>query len=327
MIFNAETGFTLTSPNLQRTRTTTEIRCITQGGRGMISTYVRRRRLGLELIELRSRHDMSGQVLADKIGVARQRISRLENGHVRPDLDEIIRILSEFHIEGEEWARLVAIARDAQAHGWWERYADEMGQRQALCANLEAGATAILEYQMTFLPGLLQLPEFTQARADADHDGNRPPFQPDRALEARQRRQKLLERPDGPTYEVIIDELAIRRRAAPKPIVAAQLLHIVEQTRARTKLTARVLPIGAHLAGYAIPRSAFFIYHYPDDPPVVMVDTATTDYIVTDPAEAGRYLRLYDTLRDAALSTEDSLQFLAQLGVENQPSYRLEHTA
>jgi transcriptional regulator with XRE-family HTH domain len=293
----------------------------------MISTYVRRRRLGHEIIALRDRHGMSGQVLAGKIGVARQRISRLENGHVRPDLDEIMRILSacKLEVNGGEWTRLVSIARDAQAHGWWERHADEMGQRQALCANLEAGANTILEYQMTFLPGLLQLPEFTQARMCADHDAYPPPFDPSQALQARQRRQQLVERPDGPGYEVIIDELAIRRRTAPPPVVAAQLLHIVAQGRTRPKLTVRVLPIDAHVNGYSVPRSAFFIYRYPEDPPVVMVDTVTSDHIVADPAEAGLYELLYTTIRDASLSTEDSLRLLAQAGHETRTAKRREH--
>jgi Domain of unknown function (DUF5753) len=43
-----------------------------------------------------------------------------------------------------------------------------MGDRQALYANLEAGAATIREYQQTFLPGLLQIPEFVRARCDAD---------------------------------------------------------------------------------------------------------------------------------------------------------------
>jgi transcriptional regulator with XRE-family HTH domain len=282
----------------------------------MISTYVRRRRLALELIALRERNGMSGQDLADAIDVARQRISRLENGHVRPDLDEVMRILKVFAVEGEQWTQLLTIARDAQEHGWWERHADEMGQRQALCANLEAGATRILEYQMTFLPGLLQIPEFTRARARADRDAYPPPYDAERALDARAARQRLLERPGGPAYNVIIDELALRRHAAPPLVVAAQLRHIVAQARVRASLAVHVMPIDAAIADYAIPRSAFFIYHYPDDPPVVMVDTVTSDHILTDNAEALRYERLYEALRAAALGVEASLNFLADLAEE-----------
>ena len=34
----------------------------------------------------------------------------------------------------------MTVAREAQERGWWEKFSDQMGPRQALCANLEAGA-------------------------------------------------------------------------------------------------------------------------------------------------------------------------------------------
>ena len=102
------------------------------------------------------------------------------------------------------------------------------GTRQALYANLEAGASAIREYQMVFLPGLLQIPEYTEARARIDRAQSGTAYQPARALEARAGRQRMVERPGGPRYQVIIDELAIRRHAVPPEVVTAQLDHLVE---------------------------------------------------------------------------------------------------
>ena len=40
----------------------------------------------------------------------------------------------------------MTIAREAGEKGWWESY-KTMGDRQAMYANLEAGAVAIREYQ------------------------------------------------------------------------------------------------------------------------------------------------------------------------------------
>jgi transcriptional regulator with XRE-family HTH domain len=282
----------------------------------MISSYVRRRRLASELIALRERRGMSGQELADAIGVARQRVSRLENGHVRPFLDEVIRILETLGVEGDEWTRLMNIARDAQEYGWWERHADEMGPRQALCANLEAGASEISEYQITLIPGLLQIPAYTSARIVADRDAHPPKFDPNRAMQARLARQQMLERPGGPRYQVVIDELAIRRPAAPAAVMVEQLRHIVEVAKSRTTVTVRVLPIAAVLPDNLIPRTAFGIYRYPDDPSVVLVDTITSDLIVADTAEADRYQKLYESLINAALTETDSLRLLARLADE-----------
>lgn len=279
----------------------------------MISPFVRRRRLGAELIRLREDHGYSSDKLAKAIGVTRQRVSRLENGHVRPDLDEVMRILDLLGVGEKRWNQIMTIAREAQERGWWEKFADEMGPRQALYANLEAGARAISEYQMTLLPGLLQIPTFTEIRTRADQAAYPEPFNPARALEARAARQRVLQRPGGPTYEVIIDELAVRRLAAPPDIVRAQLDHLVEIGRDRQKITIRVLPLTATIAGHAVPRSPFFTYRYPDpaDPVVVAVDTITSDLVLTDPTDTNRYLDLYRRLQDAALAPSDSLDLLA----------------
>ncbi|MEU8075886.1 helix-turn-helix transcriptional regulator [Catellatospora citrea] len=278
----------------------------------MISPYVRRRRLASEIIRLRDEHGYSAARLARAVGVARQRISRLENGHVRPDLDEIMRLLAELGVAGPRCNEIIGIARDAQENGWWEKFATQMGPRQALYADLEAGARAICEYQLTLLPGLLQIPPFTEARASVDRSAHGHEFDRERAVQARAARQQVMRRPDGPTYEVVIDELAVRRLAAPAHVVCSQLDHIIEVGHTEPKITVLVLKVDARIAHNAMARSPFSIYRYPDagDPTVVAVDTVTSDLVLTDSAEVAHYVDLYDHLRAAALSPADSLDFL-----------------
>lgn len=185
----------------------------------MVSPFVRRRRLAMEILRLRDEYEYSADRLASAVGVKRQTISRIENGHVRPDPDPIMRILAVFNVGEKRWAQIMTIAREAQERGWWERHAEQMGPRQALAASLEAGAQRIFEYQMTLLPGLLQTPTFSQARVHADPSAHTEGVEPARALEARITRQRLLDRPGGPVYDVVVDELAIRRFAAPVAVV------------------------------------------------------------------------------------------------------------
>src|SRR5262249_8509165 len=166
-----------------------------------------------------------------------------------------MRILDVFNVGQKRWDQIMTIAREAQERGWWEKFADEMGPRQARYANLEAGARSINEYQMTLLPGLLQVPAFTEARARADRGAYPEQFDPARALEARAARQRMVARPGGPTYQVVIDEIAVRRLAAPAPVVAAQLQHLVDVGKNRKKVTIRVLPLAAHIFGHAVSAS------------------------------------------------------------------------
>ncbi|MGH9212097.1 MAG: helix-turn-helix domain-containing protein [Acidimicrobiales bacterium] len=276
----------------------------------MISPYVRRLRLAAELRTLRTQRGLTHEQLAKKIGQSRASISRLENGHVIDQAD-ILKILDALEVEGDRWTQLLTIAREAGERGWWESN-KEMGRRQALSADLEAGASTIREFQMSFLPGLLQTADFARARVDAEGLGETLGRAADRAVEARNGRQRMLRRPGGPTYQVIIDELAIRRRAAPAEIVKAQLYHVTARVNGDPKTTVHVLPVDAAIENFSVPRSAFSIYTFPDpgDPTVVAVDTVTDDLVLTDEHDVKRYEDLFNRLCDAALPVTESLRFM-----------------
>lgn len=277
----------------------------------MISPYVRRLRLAEELRTLRNSKGLTHEQLAKRIGQSRAQISRLENGHVA-DQDDVMRILDALGVEDDRWTTIMTIAREAGERGWWESN-KAMGERQALYANLEAGATSIREFQMTFIPGLLQTPEFTRARIEAEQEpGSKLPYTPEKAIEARLGRQRMLRRPGGPTYHLVLDELAVRRRTAPEEVVKAQLYHMTATVNGNSKYKIQVLPVDAEIAGYNVPRSAFSIYDFrdEDDPNVVAVDNLTEDMVLTDPEPVRRYSELFDQLAEAALTPEDSLELL-----------------
>jgi transcriptional regulator with XRE-family HTH domain len=279
----------------------------------MISPYVRRLRLAQELRAVRAEGGLTHEQLARKIGQSRAQISRLENGHV-VDQDDVMKILDALDVDDERWTRIMTIAREAGERGWWESNR-AMGERQALYANLEAGAQTIREFQMAFIPGLLQTPEFTRARASVDARRDQGPYNPDGAADGRVGRQRMLRRPGGPTYEVIIDELAVRRGAAPREVVKAQLYHIAATVNGNPKITARVLPVVAEIENFSVPRSAFSVYTFPDsdDPTVVAVDTVTDDLLLTNEGDVARYEELFLRLREASLPMQDSLELLIEV--------------
>jgi transcriptional regulator with XRE-family HTH domain len=278
----------------------------------MISPYVRRLRLAAELRALRTHAGVTHVQLAKMIGQSRAQISRLENGHVI-DQDDVMRILDALGVEDEQWTAIMKIAREAGERGWWEsnRF---MGERQSLYANLEAGARTIREFQMTLIPGLLQTADFTAARADADRVAGVPSFNAEKAIAGRVGRQRMLRRPGGPDYEVIIDELAIRRPSAPAEITKSQLYHITATVNGSPRITARVLPVSARIEGFTVPRSAYSIYTYEDagDPVVVAVDTVTDDLFLTDGDAVKQYTALYERLRSASWSPEESLDLIVE---------------
>jgi len=279
----------------------------------MISPYVRRLRLSREIRALRADAGLTAAQLAKKIGRSRADISRLETGQVVNQAD-VLKILDALGVDGDRWTKIMTIAREASETGWWESFKD-MGDRQAMFADLEAGATAIREYQQIIVPGLLQTPDYVLARADTSavleplSNGT-----PDGIVAGRMMRQRMFRRPDGPDYDVIVDELAIRRLAAPPEVVKKALYHMATLVNDNPKVTLRVLPVEARIEGYAIPRTSFTMYSFadPDDPRVVAINTGTAELFLTEPADVARYDLLFDRLRKEALPGSQSLDLITE---------------
>ena len=281
----------------------------------MASPFVRRRRLAAELRTLREAKGMTADQLARRINQSRMKISRLENAHGRPDLADLMKILDILEVTGDKWQEIIRIARDAAEKGWWDSFGDAMGARQRLYADIESGATTIREYHQTAMPGVLQTPEFTWAlvqltRAEATID-----YVPERMAEARLQRQRQILRAGGPAYEIILDEIVIRRIGVPPDVLIAQLRHLADAARAEPNITLRLLPVDARITGGLLPKSPFFLYTFADaeDPPMAVVDTVTTDLVHTEPSEVLWYTRRYDHLRQACLSPDDSIALLAEM--------------
>ncbi|WP_158587893.1 helix-turn-helix domain-containing protein [Actinomadura logoneensis] len=279
----------------------------------MISPYVRRLRLAQELRDRRQAAGLTSEELARRAGTHRQMISKLENGHIPPHQDEVLALLDALGVDGDEWTELVTLANEAASRGWWEGMAKQMGERQALVANLEAGAETIRHYQHAIIPGLLQTPEYTRFQAAAD-DGRSMAAGTtvEGILRGRATRQRMLRRPGGgPVYEVIIDELVMRRLSVPRETMRDQLAAITELCDAEERITVRVLPIDARFEDHIVPTSSFVVYTYANgDPTVVSIEGVTQDAALTGEKSTGPYVRMFDRLRDSALSIEGSRDYL-----------------
>jgi transcriptional regulator with XRE-family HTH domain len=279
----------------------------------MNSPYVRRLRLGKEIRALRTERNMTQARMARLAGMTRNNVSKLENGQAA-DLAEVLNILEALGVGDEQWTTLEALARDAIARGWWDSVKN-IGERQALSANLESGAATIRQYQQTYLPGLLQLPEYIRSIHRASDAFESSSSMVEGFVAGRMGRQRALRRPGGPSLEVIVDELAILRPAASDTAVKSQLRHLAQVAKgSQPNVTLRSLPVEARIQDLAVPRSTFSIYAYQDsrDPTVVAIDTPTSDVILTEDAEVSRYEWLYERLRAASLTLEDSAVLLTK---------------
>ena len=285
------------------------------------SPYVRRRWLGQAIRRLRDEHGCRADELARAVGFPRQQLSALENGHVGPDIDLVSGICDYLQVGPKRRAAIISAATDGWARGWWEEHRDGMGDRQARFADLESGTSAIAEYALALIPGLLQTAAFADARMRSDPGRQPEQFDPVVAVEARACRQRMLMAAVGPSYDVVVDETAVRRCAAEPTVVAEQLRHIIALCTAHRCITVRVLPISAAIKGHSAPRSAYSIYRYRnlDETLAVAVDTLTTDLILTEPDEINDYRHLHSRLKAASLSPEGSLRMLSEIADQLSP--------
>lgn len=257
---------------------------------------------------------MTTDELAKRIHYSRMKVSRLENASGRPDVSDVVKILDIFEVTGAEWENVVRLATSAAEKGWWDAYGDSMGARQRLYADIESGADSIREFNFGSIPGVLQTPDFAAALVELAKKDSIIDFHPEKMVRARQQRFEVIQRPDGPTCEFIIDEVATRRINVQPDIMTAQLRHIAEQVSANSRLTVRVLPIDCHLAGTSLPRDTFSLFTFPDppDPPMTVIETITTDLVHTEQREVKRYRQMYQDFARAALTPDDSLALLVE---------------
>ncbi|MEV0734157.1 helix-turn-helix transcriptional regulator [Polymorphospora sp. NPDC050346] len=275
------------------------------------SPLIRRRSLARELRRLRDTAELTSAELAARARMSRPKLSRFETAERVPSVPDLSAILAALDVTGDHWHNLIQTAKDAAERGWWESYGAAMGDRQAVYADLEHGARTVREYQLFVVPGLLQTPAYTRARAElARKQARLPDVDLDRIVEAKMMRQRMLTRPDGPQYEAVIEEVVALRPAAPPTVMREQLLHLADLAEQAGPTTVRVLPTRAQLPHHWLPRSPFSLYEYRDDPPAAAVDTETTDLVYTESREVAPYAELYQHVRNAALSPADSAALL-----------------
>lgn len=279
----------------------------------MKSPHVRRLRLAKELRALRKAADLTAEKLAKHVRISRVALTHLETAARRPDIGDVMNLLEALDVSESKFSTLVRVARDATERGWWEDPQFRlMGDRQMLYADLEAGASTIREYQPAFISGLLQTEEYIRARNRVAMRSASGTWDPEIATAARLERQAVFNREDGPTLDIIAEEIAVARVTAPSRIMIEQLQHLIDVCASHPRVTLRVLPINIDVTDAMVPRTMFSIYNYPDrlDPAVISVEAVHKDLILTEDQEVASYESLWELLDRSALSQDKSIDVL-----------------
>jgi hypothetical protein len=175
------------------------------------------------------------------------KLIRIENGSVGITTNDLRQFLLYLNITDDaEVERLVKLSRASRAPASFDKYDDVLtnGFREYLA--YETSASIIRQFELSFVPGLLQTEEY--ARAVLKYTFGRTPKEIDRIWDSRAERQQLHDVEKPPQMFFILDESCLRRRVGgSKPVMRRQLERLKDYANA-SHVTLQILPfsLGAH---------------------------------------------------------------------------------
>ncbi len=278
----------------------------------MAHTYgatVAKRRLSRRLEELRKKNGYTANQVCDKLNWGRGKVGRFEaNSWKRPDMSDIRDLLRIYEVGEHERHELEDLAMRARDRDWWREYPDVFGDSEY--PGYEADATHIRLYMPLILPGLLQTQAYTEALMAVSA---RPPAWRARALQARLRRQEVLDREGSDALPVIavITEASLLYRWGTQRERRCQVDHLVELSR-RPNIELHLLRFadGLHTGMGGL----ISIFDFPgDEPSIVCLETDFGIEEVTEKKDVDAYIETFGRAREAALDAAATAAHLRRL--------------
>jgi transcriptional regulator with XRE-family HTH domain len=267
-------------------------------------------RLGTQLRRLREEAEMSQTAAGAAIRSSASKISRMELGRIAIKARDLTDLLACYGVCDEtECDSMLALSSDGSVPGWWRAYGDAVPAWMRPYLGLEQAATLIRSYDVQFVAGLLQTPEY--ARAVFSMPGGSDGERADRQLAVRMRRQEILHRADPPHLWALIDEAALRRPVGGTAVMRAQIEHLLEMSKLR-HVNIQVLPFraGGHAVGGPIILLRFAGDQLPD---VVYLEQLRSAIYPSSACDLAHYWDLLNKLATEADPPIASTMLLEQI--------------
>jgi transcriptional regulator with XRE-family HTH domain len=272
---------------------------------------VRSRELGDGLREVMREAGLNGQQTAHLLDLSPSWVSRLLSGKRGCTELDVAAFLGVCRVTGAERDRLMALCQEQHTPGWFQQHGSRLPKQLRTLIDHENKATAISDFEATFVPGLLQTGEY--AHAVISRNVNVPPDEVQDRVAARLARQSLFSRDRPARFTFYLHESALRTPVGGPTVMADQLSHLLRMSE-RRYLTLRVVPtsLGAHAAM----TGAFRLMEFAEFKPVAYLESETVSVFLERPEEIAAYRRILGALADTALSEEQSRELIATLATE-----------
>lgn len=266
--------------------------------------------LGTQLRRLRTEKGISREDAGYSIRASHAKISRLELGQVSFKQRDVADLLTLYGVtDPAEREPLLALAKQANAPGWWHKYGDLLPAWFEVYIGLEGAASSIRTYENQFVPGLLQTADYARAVIELAHE-KAPKAELDRRVALRTTRQRRLE--SGLTLWAVIDEAVVRRTLGGPGIMREQIAHLLDITAERN-VTVQIMPFDR--GGHAAAGGPFSILRFPERelPDVVYMEQLTSALYLDKSADSDHYMEVMDRLSIQAEEPKATRRFLERL--------------
>ena len=257
-----------------------------------------RAHLGGELRRIREAAGLSGMSVANELGWSQSKVSRVETGRFGASLSEVADLLNFYGVAEEVRAELLAsVARAEGLEGAWVVRAGGSTRRQSGVQAVESRVRRIRQYQVLWVPGLLQSRAYAAAVARSGGFGPVEAF-----VERRAQRQQIVSG-GGVKYEVVVEEDALRRTPGrERDVLPGQLDHLLAAVNAGW-VDLRVRPaVGAGVFA----ATSFVLYDFREGPPVVLCEAQSADLYLSAARDIAGHQRLFRGLQKEALDRDAS---------------------
>ena len=269
---------------------------------------VAKRRLSRRLTDLRMATGYTANHVCDILNWGRGKVGRFEaNQWKRPEMSDIRDLVRIYEIDGPERDEIEELAVRSRVRPWWREYGEIFDNE---FPGYENDATSIRVYMPLVLPGLLQTASYMEAQFKS---GPRPPAWRRRAIEARLRRQEILERSDHTVarLSVVITEASLLYRWGMHGDRREQIEHLAEMSKRRNvELRIQRFDDGPPTGLFSMVN----IFGFPDDEPsLVFVETDYSIEEMSAPEAVRGYIQSFERACDAALEPGDTTVYLEKL--------------
>ncbi|MBO0803431.1 MAG: DUF397 domain-containing protein [Nocardiopsaceae bacterium] len=269
---------------------------------------VAKRRLARRLTEFRGRTGYTANHVCDILNWGRGKLGRFEaNQWKRPEMSDIRDLIRIYELEGEERDEVEDLAVHCRVRPWWRDYGEIFDNE---FPGYENDADSIRCYMPIVLPGLVQTQAYMESHFRV---GPRSPAWRRKAIEARLRRQEILDRPGGaaPKLSVVITEASLLFRWGMHEDRREQIANLAELSkRCNVELRIQRFDDGPPTSICSMVN----IFGFPgDEPPLVFVETDYSMEEVSKPESVDGYIQSFERACDAALEPEDTTVYLEKL--------------